>query len=94
MQIPEEFKTFASLFDLALHDDSPTERELIGFALKHTPKKQKVVVRSYIDRLLKPDVSGEMLQKVWFEAGASLFIPDQAEVRTFLQMIRKELGEQ
>lgn len=92
--IPEEFKASASLLDLALHDESPSERDLIAFARKHTTGEQRRVVKSYVDQLLKPEVSGEMLQKVWFESGASVFIADQAELRTFLQMIRKELDEQ
>lgn len=93
MQIPEEFKTFAGLFDLALHDERPTEHDLIAFALKHTSNHQQSIVKSYLDRLLKPEVTGTELQKVWLEAGPSILIPDQAELRIFLEMIRKAIGE-
>jgi hypothetical protein len=93
MPIPDEFRSFAGLFDLALHDERPTEHDLIAFAVEHTTKHQQSVVRSYLGRLLKPEVTGKELQEVWLEAGASLTIPGQAEMRTFLEMIQKELAK-
>lgn len=92
MQIPDEFKAFASLLDLDLHDGTPDERALIAFGLKHTSCEQKRVVKAYLDDLLSLDAGDKELQKVWFDTGASLFIADHGELRRFLEMIQKEMN--
>lgn len=91
MDIPEEFKAFASLFDLQLHDQTPNEHELIAFAIKHTPSERKHVVKTYLGELLSRNPSGNELQEIWLNAGASLLIRDQDELRYFLALIRDEI---
>jgi hypothetical protein len=91
MQIPEAFKDFASLFDLDLHDHAPNEQQMVAFAIKHTSDTQKRTVKAYLDELLRRDVSGTELQKIWVGSGASLSIPNNAELRRLLRMISEEL---
>ena len=92
MQIPEEFKAFASLFDLQLHDRTPNERELIAFAIKHTPPEHKSVVRGFLDQMLNPSIGGAELQKIWLDSGASVLISDEGELRYCLNLARGEIG--
>jgi len=91
MPIPEEFKAFASLFDLDLHDHVPDEKALIAFALKHTSNEQKRVVKVYLDQLLRLNPGGTELQKIWLDAGAGLSIPDHDELSRFLRLVQEEM---
>lgn len=92
MDIPEEFKAFASLFDLNLHDRTPNERELIAFAVKHTPPEHKVLVRGFLGKMLGASVGGAELQKIWLDSGASVLVSDEGELRYFLNLARDEIG--
>ncbi|KAB2910827.1 MAG: hypothetical protein F9K29_24050 [Hyphomicrobiaceae bacterium] len=92
MQVPEEFKAFVSLFDLDLHDRTPDERELIAFALKHTPDADKQIVKAYLDKLLGGDYGDAELLKIWLDAGPALSVPNQSELRQLLQMVRQAMS--
>lgn len=88
MEIPQEFKAFTRFFWQGSDEEVSEEKEWIANALRLTNTQQRAVVKRFLDELLTSNADGKELQRIWASGAPSYDIPNDAELRYFLTLVR------
>ena len=94
MNTPEEFKRFVRSFWQGSEDEAASVREWIANALSLSDHRQKAVIANFLDDVLRRDVSGKELQRIWSSGGPSYMLPDDEDLRAFLRQVRDMIRTQ
>lgn len=93
MQIPDEFRRFASTFWNGSLDLVNNDEEWIDRILPLSNKDQQAVIKKFIDELLSKPASDAELRQAW-GAGVPTYGFRRAEhLRAFLALVSKKIGE-
>jgi hypothetical protein len=88
--IPEELKRMVRGFNEGAMPEPLNEKRWIENVLSQTDGKAKVVIRRYLDELLKRKPEGRELQRVW-QTGHPAYVMSDEHLRLLLTMINKAL---
>jgi hypothetical protein len=92
MNVPTAFNRLCSYFHEDIGADSSDPKEWIAFALGHLNAVEKVVVKTFLDELLKKSPDEKELQQIWFSTGADICFPNDGDLRGILRLIRDSIG--
>jgi hypothetical protein len=92
INIPSEFRYLVGCFHQDSLEGIASEQEWIAAAVEFLGETQKEVVRGFLDDVLSGDVSNADLRRIWESSDPDFLIPNEAELRQFLTLMRNNLG--
>lgn len=87
MRLPQEFKHLAQCFYQGSAKEISSPEEWVALALEHLNKKQRAVVKQFLEELLSRNPSGAELQQIWRDTGPDYDFPNDEHLRGMLTLI-------
>lgn len=92
MNIPPEFPKMGVWFDNEFDEELREGQDVFTFALETLDDSEKQVVKAFLIDVLATVHDPKELQQVWRAAESRTFIPDDRQLRAFLQEIVNRIG--
>lgn len=87
MKIPPEFPKMGVWFDVEVDDEFREGKDEVDFALDTLNDNEKQVIKAFLIDVLASVHDPKELQLVWRAANSRTYIPDDRQLRAFLQEI-------
>ncbi|WP_342362834.1 hypothetical protein [Terrarubrum flagellatum] len=92
LKVPPEFPKMGVWFDLEVDDEFREGKDEITFALDTLNAAEKQVVKTFLMDVLANVRDPKELQLIWRAANSRTYIPDDRQLRVFLQEIVNRIG--
>lgn len=92
LEMPKAFETLISAMYWPPMEAMPLEHLLIADALQALSREQQIVVKRYIDELVRPRHADAEIKRAWDRTSPMFGIVDDAGYRRFLILVSEIIG--